>query len=201
MPWLVNSHVSPKLPPHGRWPRSRHLTGSDGFVPWDLVACLAALQPELFGEWELLAASFPSSQEGVIGGQGRDGLDGRPMSSRVRDGEPFKGDMVVRRFVGATGSGLDGAASMENDRSLWAGVVLVPHLIVGEAALLEAMLYPICAVPLAPPFSAPGARLPMLLGALPDVLGVALAAAVVVATAACMCRRDRRLRQRLERRR
>ena len=57
MPGLVNVHVAPRLPSQLRWRPSTQL--HRGFVPWDVVALLAALRPELFGEWEAHRVDVP----------------------------------------------------------------------------------------------------------------------------------------------
>ena len=43
MPRLVNPYVRPKLPASSRWTPSERL--ADGFIPWDVIAMLAAFVP------------------------------------------------------------------------------------------------------------------------------------------------------------
>lgn len=52
MPWLVNQPV--RLAMDG-WPMGAL---DDGFIPWDVVALLAAVRPHLFTRWEKMRASF-----------------------------------------------------------------------------------------------------------------------------------------------
>ena len=59
MPVLVNRRVQGALE---GWPRSAALEA--GFIPWDVVALLAAVRPQLFTGWDFLEVAFPRcSQE------------------------------------------------------------------------------------------------------------------------------------------
>lgn len=55
MPVLVNRRVQVALE---GWPRSAALDA--GFIPWDVVALLAAVRPHLFTNWSFMEVAFPS---------------------------------------------------------------------------------------------------------------------------------------------
>lgn len=59
MPWLVNRHVLSKMIQHVPSPNLMQ-----GFIPWDLVALLAVVHPELFDEWQYHEVSFPECDDG-----------------------------------------------------------------------------------------------------------------------------------------
>ncbi|CAE8644700.1 unnamed protein product, partial [Polarella glacialis] len=62
MPWMVNPHVKKRMLPEGRWLASKGL--DEGFIPWDVVALLAAVRPALFEDWEYLAVELPPCEGG-----------------------------------------------------------------------------------------------------------------------------------------
>ena len=128
MPWLVNTHARRRLPEDARWKASAGLPR--GFVPWDVVALMAAARPVLFGEWEAHAVSVP------------------PCAA-----EPCNGTMTVdptplQSSLLATGVWRP-LSAMEQDRTidLHRNVVTVPHLLRSEAALVDETIELLCAVP------------------------------------------------------
>jgi inosine-uridine nucleoside N-ribohydrolase len=130
MPRLVNVHVAPKLPKGSRWHASANLMR--GFVPWDTVALLAALNPELFGEWEVHQVEVPPCPEG----------------------EPCNGTMVVHAAALAepslaTVEALDAEGAVaERRRGAHRNVVTVPHLLHSEDSLLNTVESLLCQVPM-----------------------------------------------------
>ena len=143
--------MAPKLPPGSRWSPSAHL--SDGFIPWDVVALLAATRPQLFGAWEAHAVSVP------------------PCAS----GEPCNGTMAVEPAPldsSLLATARDGARVPGAHRN----VVTVPHTVASESALIDASIELLCSVPAADP-DAPPPRLH--LGFLREMGLFTLAAAIV----------------------
>ena len=127
MPKLVNTYVAPKLPAGSRWTASNHLRR--GFIPWDVVAILAAFEPHRhFGEWEMHRVGLP----------------------RCLAGEPCNGTMAVE--PGAQWSGqaaFDAVNWPDSRRTEWRNVALVPHKLLDEAALVGRAIDLMCAVPAA----------------------------------------------------
>jgi inosine-uridine nucleoside N-ribohydrolase len=132
MPHLVNRAAAKRFPPctsgtssTRRWTPSSFLR--NGFIPWDVVALLALVQPDLFDQWEWHRAELP------------------PCGT---EGEPCDRTMTILPLSNTrTGSG-GGAADADETTLLLAyspeettndyrGIVRVPHLVKNETQLLE----------------------------------------------------------------
>ena len=128
MPWLVNKHVRPKLPEAGsghrdagRWPASGGM--EDGFIPWDVVAVLAALRPaDLFERWQVHRMTMPRC------GDGAEPCDGTMTVEPIDARHITKPLEAPRKFVGyhvpdERGHMLD--ATTSSDREIHRHVVTV----------------------------------------------------------------------------
>ena len=157
----MSKHVRPKLPESGRWQASANLAeGAASFIPWDLVAILAALVADsppgtsaapLFGEWEAHRVSLPPSDQG----EPCDGTMTIKPLPVVVDSEAVDPKAVVGYHLAlfsAAELGVDGPSPRLLDarhRQPTAGavaaidvsdhrsVVTVPHRVRSETALLE----------------------------------------------------------------
>lgn len=175
MPWLVNQHVTrrKRVASAQRPPPSKSL--ESGFIPWDVVAILAAFHPRLFDGWELHRVSVPT----------------------CAGAEPCNGTMIVDP------NALSPAETMRlagQDREAHRNVALIPYVLVSEEALLDTAIDLLCAVPAAGEFA--DARPPYLLGFLKEaaVLGLLVVAVVLTAVKRCVdARRGARTKAELAR--
>eukprot|EP00966_Prymnesium_polylepis_P037887 878999-Prymnesium_polylepis.1 len=108
MPWLVNKHVEPKLG-EGKhaWVGSKTLR--TGFIPWDVVALMAAFQHPLFSDWETLQVLLPPCAREPCNGTME--VEGMPTVDELHDGpgEAHRNVAIVPQvilseeiFLGAT---------------------------------------------------------------------------------------------------
>jgi len=196
MPWLVNKHVRPKLPEAGsghrdagRWPASGGM--EDGFIPWDVVAVLAALRPaDLFERWQVHRMTMPRC------GDGAEPCDGTMTVEPIDARHITKPLEAPRKFVGyhvpdERGHMLD--ATTSSDREIHRHVVTVPDLLRSEASLLDASAALLCLVPVADP-AAP--LPPLLLGFAAEAL-LAVGASVAALLGAALFRSERAKAKRL----
>lgn len=131
MPGLVNTYVAPKLPSELRWRPSVAL--SRGFIPWDVVALLAALRPHLFGEWEAHAVELPTCD-------GPEPCD----STMVVEREALPASLLATAEVVTRAEAVAARASGAHRN-----VATVPHLLRSEAAFLDETIRLVCAAPAA----------------------------------------------------
>lgn len=215
----MSKHVRPKLPESGRWQASANLAeGAASFIPWDLVAILAALVADsppgtsaapLFGEWEAHRVSLPPSDQG----EPCDGTMTIKPLPVVVDSEAVDPKAVVGYHLAlfsAAELGVDGPSPRLLDarhRQPTAGavaaidvsdhrsVVTVPHRVRSETALLEEATRLLCAIPAASPLAPPP---PLLLGFVAELL-LMLGATVAVLLATVLVRVERAKTMRVRR--
>ena len=178
MPWLVNVRVAPRLPDGSRWRRSSRL--QRGFIPWDVVALLAAFKPWHFGAWEAHKVEMPRCAH--LGGR-------EPCDATMRvEPTPVKGlvvdleDGLVRADMTAAEDEEEAAQSHAktlHSRAAWRDVALIPHLVRSERELVADAISLLCAVPAARVRDAKGGRRRSARPAL--LLGFLREAAVAVA--------------------
>ena len=119
MPHLVNKVVRQRYEGKNnldesrsrRWQPSPNL--DRGFIPWDVLALLATVRPDLFDEWEWHRASLPTCEDG-----------GDENSSLHVGREPCDGTMLI-------------GPGQTEEPDTHRGYVRIPHLVRNETEILD----------------------------------------------------------------
>jgi inosine-uridine nucleoside N-ribohydrolase len=140
MPHLVNRAAAKRFPPFttgmsaststSRWNPSSFL--HKGFIPWDVVALLALVQPDLFDQWEWHRAELPPCGTANDNNKAEGG------------GEPCDRTMTILPIPNTRNDDDDDhettlllAYSPEETTNDYRGIVRVPHLVKNETQLLD----------------------------------------------------------------